>query len=67
MKPYFRGRSYVVPFSPAEDELLTRLRIDGLGTTEIARRLAVDLKARRSPATVNMRLKTLAAHEEEDL
>lgn len=65
-KPYMRGEIEVVPFSPAEDDLLTRLRIEGAGTTLIARRLAGECRSQRSPATVNMRLKTLAAHDEED-
>lgn len=67
-RPYHRvrlGRPQVVrPFTTAGDALITALRIDGLGTTEIAQRLREDLGESRSPATINMRLKSLAAKDE---
>lgn len=53
-------------FEPIEDELITDRRIAGLGTTVIARELWKRLGIRRSPATINMRLKTLAEREERD-
>lgn len=61
---YQRGGVTVFPFSPDEDALITELRIAGMGTTEIAKFVAVALGSQRSPATINMRLKTLAEHEE---
>lgn len=68
MKTYARlkhGRQETVqPFSPAEDALITELRIQGMGTTEIATFVRAAQGTKRSAATINMRLKTLAAHEE---
>lgn len=55
------------PFEPIEDELITDRRLSGLGTTAIAHELYRYLGSRRSQATINMRLKTLAAREERDL
>lgn len=55
------------PFEPIEDELITDRRLAGLGTTVIARELYRYTGSRRSPATINMRLKTLATREEKDL
>lgn len=55
------------PFAPIEDELITDRRLAGLGTTVIASELYQRLGVRRSQATINMRLKTLAAREEQDL
>jgi hypothetical protein len=52
------------PFEPIEDELITDRRLAGLGTTVIAKELYQRLGSRRSQATINMRLKTLAAKEE---
>lgn len=46
-------------FDPLEDALITAMRIEGAGTTEISRALA-DCGRFRTPATINMRLKTLA-------
>jgi hypothetical protein len=55
------------PFEPLEDELITDRRLEGLGTTVISRELYRYTGSRRSPATINMRLKTLAAKDEADL
>jgi hypothetical protein len=67
-KPYVRvrlgRRQVVVPFSPEEDAFITRLRIDGLGTTVIARRVLAEFGNVRTQATVSMRLSALAAREE---
>lgn len=52
------------PFEPIEDELITDRRLAGLGTTVIAKELYRLLGSRRSQATINMRLKTLAAKDE---
>jgi hypothetical protein len=52
------------PFEPIEDELITDRRLAGLGTTVIARELYQRLGSRRTQATINMRLKTLAARDE---
>jgi hypothetical protein len=54
----------VRPFTPAEDRLMTALRIEGLGTTAIAKFLLANFGHPRSAATVNMRLKRLAEIEE---
>lgn len=54
-------------FEPIEDELITDHRLAGMGTTAIARELWRYLGSRRSPATINMRLKTLAEREERSL
>lgn len=54
-------------FRPAEDEMITRLRIEGWGTTDIARYVRAEFGIKRSAATINMRLKSLAAIEEKDL
>jgi hypothetical protein len=50
---------------PIEDEFITDRRLEGLGTTVIARELYRYIGSRRSQATINMRLKTLAAKEED--
>lgn len=55
------------PFEPIEDELITDRRLAGLGTTVIARELYRYTGSRRSQATINMRLKTLAARDERDV
>lgn len=54
----------VVKFSPDEDALITELRVQGMGTTEIAKFLLTAQGVTRSPATINMRLKSLAAIDE---
>lgn len=59
-KPYRRGRQVVYPFTPDEDALVETMRIDGAGTTAIARAVFTKTGRYRSPATINMRLKTLA-------
>jgi hypothetical protein len=64
MRAYLRHGREVIPFGEREDAILTAMRIEGAGTTEIAKALAVKCNTRRSPATVNMRLKTLAALDE---
>lgn len=64
--PYTRGASTVRPFAASEDQLITDWRIQGHGTTAIARRLSEETGYLRSPATINMRLKTLARIEEQD-
>lgn len=61
---YKRGTQTVRRFSRREDLLITKLRVQGYGTTAIARALLVATGAARSPATINMRLKTLAKIEE---
>ena len=63
-KPYRRGARVVRPFSAEEDALITELRVIGMGTTEIARFVWAAQGSKRSPATINMRLKALAAREE---
>lgn len=69
-EPYVRTRlgqrQVVRPFTDAEDALITELRVAGWGTTWIATTLHVRLGRKRSPATINMRLKSLAAKEEAD-
>jgi hypothetical protein len=62
--PYSRGAQTVRPFGRDEDALITELRVLGMGTTEIAKFLGAALGSSRSPATINMRLKLLAAKEE---
>lgn len=52
------------PFEPIEDDIITDRRLAGLGTTVIASELYKYVGSRRSPATINMRLKTLAARDE---
>lgn len=61
MRAYMRGDTLVRPFTDTEDDFITDLRIAGWGTTAIAQAVLSDLKIRRSPATINMRLKSLAA------
>ncbi len=67
-RPYHRtrlGRPQIVrPFGLEEDEAMTAARIAGLGTTAIARQLQERFGRPRSQATVNMRLKALAARDE---
>jgi hypothetical protein len=63
---YRRGAQLVQAFSPEEDAYLTTLRIAGHGTTAIARAVSARFGKPRSPATINMRLKTLAKIEEGD-
>lgn len=55
------------PFEPIEDDIIADRRLAGMGTTAIARELYRYTGSRRSQATINMRLKTLAAREEKDL
>ena len=68
MRAYVRVRLGVAqsvrPFTDSEDDFITDLRIAGYGTTAIAEAVWTDLHVRRSPATINMRLKSLAAREE---
>lgn len=59
-------RQTVTPFGPAEDHMINELRLHGYGTTEIARMVNAYFETKRSPATINMRLKSLAAQEEDD-
>lgn len=61
---YRRGSQVVSRFAPDEDRLIEELRILGLGTTEIAKFVTAAHGVRRSSATINMRLKTLAAQQE---
>ncbi len=61
---YRRGNQIVRRFSLEEDALITELRINGFGTTAIANALLTSMGVVRSPATINMRLKTLAARDE---
>jgi hypothetical protein len=63
-KPYRRGSQTVRPFSAREDELITKWRVAGWGTTEIAIKLHAETGILRSQATINMRLKTLAKLED---
>lgn len=65
MRPYQRGDITVIPFSPTEDALITELRMAGMSTTEIAKFCAVAVGTARSPATINMRLKSLAEKDED--
>jgi len=69
-RPYERVRlgqhQVVTPFSPAEDHMVNELRLHGYGTTEIARMVNAYHGHNRSPATINMRLKSLAAEDEDD-
>lgn len=65
MRAYQRGGRTVRPFEPLEDDIITDRRLDGLGTTAIARELYRYTGYRRSPATINMRLKSLAAREDD--
>lgn len=62
--PYIRGTQLVRPFSRREDRLITQWRIEGWGTTRIARELLAATGSARTPATINMRLKTLAKNED---
>lgn len=64
MPGYWRGDTYVRLFTDTEDDLITDLRIEGMGTTAIAAAVLADLHIKRSPATINMRLKSLAARDE---
>ena len=63
---YQRGTTTVRRFSHREDLLITKWRVEGYGTTAIAHSLFVATGYLRSPATINMRLKTLAKIEEQD-
>ena len=63
-QPYKRGSQLVRPFSAEEDRLITEWRIAGYGTTNIAVLLFVRTGIKRTQATINMRLKTLATLEE---
>lgn len=65
MRSYYRGQTFVRAFTDTEDDFITDLRLEGWGTTAIAKAVASDLKIRRSPATINMRLKALAAREDD--
>jgi hypothetical protein len=59
------GRRQIVRrFSPDEDAAIERMRIAGAGTSEIAIAVSALFGKPRSPATINMRLKTLAARDE---
>lgn len=64
MNDYMRGDTLVRAFTEAEDALITELRIAGMGTTEIAKFSAAAGHPARTQATINMRLKSLAAIEE---
>lgn len=68
MRAYRRKRlgqvQTVRPFNSAEDEFITEMRIKGAGTTEIARALFAAQGSLRTQATINMRLKSLAAQDE---
>jgi hypothetical protein len=66
LRTYRRGSQLVRPFRPEEDALITELRVLGMGTTEIAKFLFAAQGSRRSPATINMRLKSLAARDEDE-
>jgi hypothetical protein len=61
---YQRAGATVRAFTASEDALITELRLVGMGTTEIAKFVAAACGTKRSPATINMRLKTLAVKEE---
>ena len=54
----------VKPFSPAEDEIIQDLRLDGVAVAEIARRITAAFGHPRSTCTVRNRLVMLAAREE---
>jgi hypothetical protein len=59
------GKDQVVRwFSPEEDLVIERMRVDGAGTTAIARHVTARFGKPRSPATINMRLKTLAMRDD---
>lgn len=64
MRSYYRGQIFVRAFTDTEDDFITDLRLAGWGTTAIAGAVLSDLKIRRSPATINMRLKSLAAKDD---
>jgi len=68
MRDYMRIRleqpQTVRPFNSLEDEFITAMRIEGAGTTEIARSLFQAQGSLRTQATINMRLKSLATKEE---
>ena len=65
LRGYYRSNTFVRFFSDTEDDFITDLRIAGMGTTAIAAAVKSDLGITRSPATINMRLKALAAREED--
>jgi hypothetical protein len=63
----YRRRGVLVRMcSPAEDALMTEMRIAGDGTTKIARALTDRFGHPRSAATINMRLKALAERDERE-
>ncbi len=61
---YVRNGVLVVPFSEAEDQMLEKLRGEGLTTTRIAHILGDSFGHPRSAHTVNMRLVMLASGAE---
>jgi hypothetical protein len=64
MSEYRRGTQTVRRFSPDEDATIERMRTAGAGTSQIARVVSARFGKPRSPATINMRLKTLAMRDE---
>lgn len=58
---YERAGRLVRSFTPDEDSVLTALRIEGLSTPRIAQALSDQFGHPRTAATVNIRLRMLAA------
>ena len=66
MRDYVRHGNPVVAFTDSEDAIITELRVLGMGTTEIASFTHAAGHPKRSQATINMCLKSLAVREEAD-
>ena len=60
---YERGGRLVRSFTAEEDQTLTALRIEGLSTPRIAQALTDRFGHPRTAATINIRLRMLAARE----
>ncbi|RBP01072.1 hypothetical protein DFR50_15917 [Roseiarcus fermentans] len=59
-----RNGKIVKPFGPDEDAFITRLRVDGLGTTRIAAAATERFGHPRTKRTIHQRLVMLAARDE---
>ncbi len=59
-----RNGSVVKAFTPREDRVIQDLRAQGLSTPKIAAAVAARFRRRRTPSTIGVRLKMLAARAE---
>lgn len=63
-KPYRRGETLVVPYTPEEDAFIVALRVQRYRLDEIARLVAARFGTRRKPHSLFVRLVMLAARED---